>query len=226
MNEMKKYVLLIAITGFMLSSLAQTNIHDARLKYNHPGLITDLGTGLWGAPIPVDYNNDGLMDILMSCPDTPFKGLYFFKNIGDRNTPFFDVPVQLSDKAYKNIQASYYGGKLHVITQGKEFVDFKQNLYAKPLNIKVDKSPEDGIVKVRSNMWSYADIDGDGDADLIVGIDDWGEYGWDNAFDKEGNWTNGPLRGYMLLYENQQGKYFFKSKIYAGKKPLETFGAP
>lgn len=226
MNTMKKYVFLVTITGFLLSSLAQTSINDARLKYNHPGLVTDLGTGLWGAPIPVDYDNDGLMDILMSCPDTPFKGLYFFKNIGDRNTPFFDKPVQLSDKAYKNIQASYYAGKLHVITQGREFVDFKQNLYAKPQNIKVDKSPEAGIVKVRSNMWSYTDIDSDGDADVIVGIDDWGEYGWDNAYDKDGNWTNGPLRGFMLLYENQQGKYVFKNKIYAGKKPLETFGAP
>ncbi len=124
------------------------------------------------------------------------------------------------------MQASYAHGKLHVITQGKEFLNFKEHLYETPRDIKVDKSPAEGLTKVRSNMWSYVDFDSDGDLDLIVGIDDWGEYGWDNAYDKDGKWINGPLRGYMLFYENIDGKYFFKNKIHVGKKPLETFGAP
>ncbi|MDO9634186.1 MAG: VCBS repeat-containing protein [Paludibacter sp.] len=220
------YILLFVVICSMLSSFAQLTNHDSRVKYNNPGLVVDLGVGLWGAPIPVDYDNDGLMDIIMSCPDTPFKGLFYFRNIGDKKNPLFDKPVQLSDKAYRNIQASYVNGKLFVITQGREFVDFKENLYAKPRDIEVDKAPGDGLTKVRSNMWSYVDFNSDGNLDVIVGIDDWGEYGWDNAYDKNGNWTNGPLRGYMLFYENQQGKYILKNKIYAGKKPLETFGAP
>jgi len=30
-----------------------------RLKYNHPGLVVDLGVGLWAWPLPMDYDDDG-----------------------------------------------------------------------------------------------------------------------------------------------------------------------
>ena len=221
----RKIALFIIVTSIHFLAFAQTTT-DIRLKYNNPGLIVDLGVGLWGAPIPVDYDNDGLMDLIMSCPDTPYKGLYLYKNIGTKKEPLFDKSVQLSEKAFKNIQASYANGKLHVITEGKEFIDFKKNLYSKPKKIQIDKPTTDGIKKVRSNMWSYADIDSDNDLDIIVSIDDWAEYGWDNAYDKSGKWTNGPLRGFLKLYENKDGKYIFKEQIQADGKPIETFGAP
>ena len=48
-----------------------------RLTYNNEGLEVDLGVGLWGIPIPVDYDGDGVKDLLVSCPDRPYKGLYF-----------------------------------------------------------------------------------------------------------------------------------------------------
>jgi hypothetical protein len=30
-----------------------------RIKYNKPGLVVDLGSGLWAWPVPMDYDNDG-----------------------------------------------------------------------------------------------------------------------------------------------------------------------
>ena len=53
-------------------------------------------------------------------------------------------------------------------------------------------------------MWSYADWDGDGDKDIVVGIDTWDDYGWDNAFDSLGRWTRGPLHGYVYLLEKHR----------------------
>ena len=41
------------------------------LRYNNPDLTVDLGVGLWGIPLPVDYDGDGLKDLLVSCPDRP-----------------------------------------------------------------------------------------------------------------------------------------------------------
>lgn len=36
--------------------------------------------------------------------------------------------------------------------------------------------------KVRANIWRVVDFDGDGALDVIAGIGDWTEYGWDNAY--------------------------------------------
>ena len=41
------------------------------------------------------------------------------------------------------------------------------------------KSLEEGFEKIRFKQWKYVDYEGDGDLDLIVGMDDWGDYGWD-----------------------------------------------
>lgn len=202
------------------------NKQEIRVKYNQKDLVVDLGVGLWGSPIPVDYDGDGLMDIIMSCPDTPYKGVYFYKNIGTSSQPLFDVSKQIEEKAYKNTQASYINSNLKVISEGTEYANFTKDLFLTPHKIQVDVLPGNDFKKVRSNMWSYVDYDNDGDQDIIVGIDDWGEYGWDNAYDKNGKWTNGPLRGFVYLLENQNGKYINKGKILAGGQPIETFGAP
>lgn len=204
---------------------AQTS-KDALVKYNQRDLIVDMGTGLWGSPIPTDYNSDGLIDVLMVCPDTPYKGLYFYKNIGTLENPLFDVSRKISEKAPKNTQASYVNNELKVISAGVEYTNFTKDLFESPNKIKVDISPGENFTRIRSNIWSYVDYDNDGDQDIIAGVDDWGEYGWDNAYDKNGNWTNGPLRGFVFLLENQAGKYINKGKILAGGRSMETYGAP
>ena len=51
-----------------------------RVKYNNPGLVVDLAVGLWAWPLPMDFNGDGNLDLVVSCPDKPFNGLYFFEN--------------------------------------------------------------------------------------------------------------------------------------------------
>ena len=68
------------------------------LRYNNPGLTVDLGVGLWGIPLPVDYDGDGLKDLLVSCPDRPYKGLYFFKNIGTPRHPRFAAAERISER--------------------------------------------------------------------------------------------------------------------------------
>ncbi len=221
----RKVLILLGLLVINLKGEAQTK-DELRVKQENPELIVDLGTGLWGCPIPVDYNGDGLMDIIMSCPDTPYKGLYLFINIGKQEEPLFDVAKKLSGDALKNTHASYIGSDLHVMSQGTEYTDFVNEFFARPFTIEVDTLPGLDFKRVRSNMWSYVDFDNDGDQDIIVGIDDWGDYGWDNAYDHNGSWKNGPLRGFVYLLENRNGLFLNKGKILAGRQPLETYGAP
>ncbi|MEO8414958.1 MAG: VCBS repeat-containing protein [Ginsengibacter sp.] len=225
MKNSTKFLILFAL--ILANNIGNAQTEDAmRVKQNNPDLIVDLGTGLWGCPIPFDFNGDGLMDLIMSSPGTPYKGIYFYKNIGTSSRPLFDISNKMSDSAYNNTQASYVNGALHVISQGIEYKNFPTELFSNPYSIPVDVLPGADLKKVRSNMWSYVDFDNDGDQDIIAGIDDWSEYGWDNAYDKYGDWTNGPLRGFLYFLENQNGKYINRGKIVSGGQPIETYGAP
>jgi hypothetical protein len=61
-----------------------------RVAYNHPGLIVDLGVGLWAWPLPLDWEGDGDLDLVVSCPDVPSNGTYLFENPGgDARMPVF-----------------------------------------------------------------------------------------------------------------------------------------
>ena len=79
-------------------------------------------------------------------------------------------------------------------------------------------------------MWRTVDFDADEKLDLIVGVGDWTEYGWANAYPPEGKWTNGPLRGYVYFIRNtgttERPEYDAPVKVNAGDQPLETFGWP
>lgn len=201
-----------------------------RVAYNYPELIVDLGVGLWAWPMPIDYDSDGDWDLLVSCPDVPFNGTYLFENTGGPQSvnPIFKAPVRIG-KGLRSPQISYTNRQPRLLTAGLEWTDFLKNgltqsraIYPTP-NIHSAK-------KIRANQWKYADYDGDGDHDLIVGVGDWTDYGWDNAYDKNGKWTNGPLRGWVYLIPNvgsdTKPKYGAPAKITAEGKPVEVYGMP
>ena len=104
------------------------------LRHNNPGLTVDLGVGLWGIPLPVDYDGDGVKDLLVSCPDRPYKGLYFFKNIGTPRHPRFAAAERISEKGMNNIRLSEVDGKPYVLSKNFEYPDFFKAPYAVDTN--------------------------------------------------------------------------------------------
>ena len=84
--------------------------------------------------------------------------------------------------------------------------------------------------RVRANQWHLADFDGDGRLDLVVGVGDWTDYGWDDAFDRSGHWTRGPLHGWVYLIRNHGSNDHPEYDPPAGSrpaaKPIDTFGMP
>lgn len=200
----------------------------AALRHNNPGLTTDLGVGLWGIPIPVDYDGDGLKDLLVSCPDRPYKGLYFFKNIGSVQKPYFAAAIRISDKGPNNIRLSEVDGRPYILSKDTEYIDFFSAPYKRKRAITYTGEVLGATyTKSRSNMWNYVDWNGDGDKDIIVGIDTWDDYGWDDAFDKDGRWTRGPLHGYVYLLENTGDDQFVnRGKINTANSPIDVYGAP
>ncbi len=208
-----------------------------RLSYNNPDLLVDLGVGLWAWPLPMDYNEDGAIDLIVVCTDTPSQGVYFFENTGvidkESQLPVYKPARRLGD-AINNVSISYLNGKPLVTSPGKWYPDFKNSIFENPVNIPVhnlkETYPFNG--RVRANQWQFVDFRDDGGLDLIIGIGVWGNreykgreyYGWDDAYNENGQWTNGPLHGYVYLLENEGS-----NDNPAYKKPvqfLNTDGAP
>jgi hypothetical protein len=200
------------------------------LKYNHPGLVVDLGVGLWAFPLPMDFDGDGDNDLVVSCPDRPSNGTYFFENAaGDVAMPVFKPAVRIG-AGHQFLRVSYVAGQPRVLAPGREFADFTNQRLDDPVKLPLPTNVHTPGRKIRQNSWHYVDYDDDGALDIVIGIDDWADYGWDDAFDARGNWTRGPLRGYVYLARNTgttaKPKYAAPTKIEAGDKPLETFGWP
>lgn len=207
------------------------------LSYNHPGLTVDLGVGLWAWPIPCDADGDGDFDLIVSCPDKPSNGIWFFENVAGETFknkfPIF-LPAKKLSSTVHYVMPSYVGGELRVLTPGVEHPNFIRTGLTErrelPISAKFyqpeGKQPKGP--KVRHNQWRYVDFDGDGKLDLVVGIEDWSFYGWDDAWNSKGEWTNGPLHGFVILFRNAgttaEPKYAPPRKIEADGKPIDVFG--
>ncbi|MGB5553545.1 MAG: hypothetical protein WBM83_02725, partial [Flavobacteriaceae bacterium] len=221
--------LTLLFTFYPRTSHGQNDLPNSRkfkrLAYNNPDLVVDLGVGLWASPLPMDYDNDGDLDLLVSCNDVPFKGIFFFENKSGEAFPVFEPPVKVAEPI-KHIQVSYVNGVPRFLDKGEEYIDFTTSFTQKSKSHYPADTFDSIHHKPRFNQWKFVDYENDGDLDIVVGIQDGEDYGWDNAFDKNGVWTNGPLHGFVYLIENNEGTYTLKDKILAGGKPIDVYGAP
>lgn len=206
------------------------------LNYNHPGLEVDLGVGLWAYPLPMDYDGDGDLDLLVGCPDKPSNGTYYFENTTQDPSvkmPVFEAPVRLG-RAFHNMLASEVNGEARVLIPGKYFAQDPSTGkfdFDKPTGISAPGKPlTTPGARIRGNMWRYVDYDGDGDHDLVAGVGDWADLGWDHAYDETGTWQNGPLHGYLFLMTNlgndSAPEYKKPEMISAGDSVIDVYGWP
>ncbi len=231
------YTLLIFVVGF-LPDVAAGALQ--RVKYNNPGLAVDLGVGLWAWPLPMDYDGDGDYDMVVCCPDKPYNGTYLFENV-DGNTgpvpsevegmPVFKPAVKIG-AGHRNIRPSYVESDVRLLLPGKEITDFRNpaTKFKKTESIHPSSNVHETEGRVRANQWQYCDYDGDGALDVIVGVGDWADYGWDNAFDEQGRWTRGPLHGYVYFIRNkgtsEKPEYARAIKVRADGEPVDVYGMP
>lgn len=227
-NFVRSITICIGFLFLLKTGPGQTSAVDTLeiIKFNNPGLAVDLGVGLWAWPLPMDYDDDGDMDLLVSCPDKPYNGIYYFENLTGGATPLFAAGRRLTE-SIRDIQVSFVDGQPRVLIPGFELTEFKRSLGTQRDSLfPVQDIVKDFKKRPRFNQWKMVDYDGDGDIDIIVGVDDWSDYGWDNAYNEKGIWTNGPLHGYVYLIENVNGEYVNKGRIKAGGKDIDVFGAP
>ncbi len=214
-------------------------------------LTTDLGVGLWASPLPYDYNGDGHTDLFVVGYGSPeSKDLYYFENTGKKDpktgAPLFKkaVPVDPAvigpdgvrqSHAHTEVTPSYLwkNGRLsmRVMSPQGEFPDFFKTGLANPVPRSIGRrdvyNPSGNH---RGQRWSYVDWNGDGVLDLMVGMGDWTDYGWDNAYDSNGRWRNGPLHGFVFVMLNrgtdEAPKYDAPMRVEADKRHIDMYGNP
>lgn len=212
-----------------LHGFAQDAPRLERVQYNNPGLTVDLGVGLWAWPLPMDFDGDGDLDLVVNCPDKPYNGCYVFENPTDgrEKLPVFKPGRRIS-QGLQNVQVSWADGKPRVLSPGREHPDFLKTGLDE--SVALPFPPNIHPRKVRANLWKYVDFDGDSRLDLSVGVGDWTDYGWDDAYDATGTWTHGPIRGIIYILRNsgsnEQPTYAEPTRLEAGDYPSETFGWP
>jgi hypothetical protein len=227
---MKKNMLILT----SILTLSANAADFERLAYNREGAESFLGVGLWAWPMPLDYDGDGDTDLLVSCPDKPYNGTYYFENISKPSKlykysfgllgstvcklPLFEVGKRI-DRGSHNIAPSYVGDEVRIITNGKEFKDYR--------SVGLDNGVTNGV---RGNVWRYVDYDGDGALDIMIGVGDWKGYGWADGYDEKGVWLREALHGYVYFVKNKgtsaKPEYAEPVKVQAADKPLDVYGNP
>ena len=234
------FVAAFVLTFWMFSGPGTAADALERMRFNNPGLVVDLGVGLWSSPVPWDAEGDGDYDLIVVCHDKPYQGTYLFENTtGDTATnkfPIFKAARRLG-QGLENATPSYVNGRLRVLTPVREHPDFLKTGLDSGVKLSVPWSAfpgpanaKQGVFKLRGSHWRYVDFDGDGRLDLINGVGIWSEYGWDNAYDQHGHWTNGPLHGFVFWLRNTNSNdapaYAVPVRLQTTNgQPVDVFGA-
>ncbi|MFA6960762.1 MAG: VCBS repeat-containing protein [Opitutaceae bacterium] len=205
-----------------------------RLPYHQPAATADLGVGLWGWPFPVDRNQDGKPDLVVVSGASPYKGTYYFENTGTHDATGMEVfkPAVRIGNGRNDLTPSYLpDGTLRVVGPGFEYPDFlKTGADKRTKYTAAPKTIHTTSGRIRGQQLSLVDFDGDGLLDLIAGIGDWTDYGWDNAFDANGRWANGPLHGYVYLLKNSGTNaspvYGTPVRLQADNRDIDLYGMP
>jgi hypothetical protein len=186
-----------------------------------------LSVGLWAYPAALDLDGDGAIDVIVSCTDNPYNGIYLFRNLGSNDNPLFDRAEWLGPAKKDLVAADFNGdGAIDLVASGGYWSDVRRNRLSAWVAVKLPRSYWVG----RDDQWQPVDWDGDGRIDLLVGVSDWRDYGWDDAYNAKGEWTRGPLHGYVYLHRNTgtnaEPQWADPVPLEAGGKPIDQYGSP
>ncbi|HWQ52365.1 MAG TPA: VCBS repeat-containing protein [Bryobacteraceae bacterium] len=198
-----------------------------RITYGRTGVKGRLSVGLWAYPAALDFDGDGNLDLIVSCTDRPYNGIYLFRNLGTTAAPLFDRAEWLGPGRKELVAADFNGdGAIDLVVSGGYFSDVRANRLAAFVPVTLPRNYWVG----RDDFWYPVDWDGDGRIDVLVGASDWRDYGWDDAFNETGEWTRGPLHGFVWLHRNTgtnaQPVYADPVPLEAGGKPIDQYGSP
>jgi hypothetical protein len=194
------------------------------LSYGRYGVMADLGIGLWATAMPIDWDGDGDWDLLYSCQDKPQSGVYLYIQEAPN---VFRLARRFTDGVWYCALADMNGDGEEDLLGGEHWWESVRDPEGWTKHNGPFKKPEG---RIRAFLSRQVDWDGDGLLDLIRAAGDWEDYGWDRAFDETGNWTRGPLHGYLWFHKNTGTNanpvYAEGIRLEADDTPIDVYGNP
>lgn len=194
------------------------------LSYGRPGVVADLGIGLWATAMPIDWDNDGDWDLLYSCQDKPQSGIYLYLQ---ESQNVFRKVKRFADGVSYCALADMNGDGEEDLLGGEQWWESVRDPEGWSRHDGPFQKPEG---RIRAFLSRQVDWDGDGLLDLIKAAGDWEDYGWDMGFDETGDWTRGPLHGYLWFHKNtgtnEKPVYAEGIQLEADDSPIDVYGNP
>ena len=188
------------------------------IRYGREGVRGKLAVGLWAHPAGIDFDLDGDTDLVVASMGRPSNGTWYFENLGG----VFAQPVRWGPAKKDLVIADFNGdGRPDLVTSGGYYSDIRSHRLEQWVPVAVQRN----YVTGRDDLWYPVDWDRDGRIDLLIGVSDWRDYGWDDAFDAQGRWTRGSVTGRVYFHRNTGTN---AAPVYAPPVvlPVTTLGSP
>ncbi|MCQ0986049.1 FG-GAP repeat domain-containing protein [Jiella marina] len=194
----------------------------------------------------VDWTGRGSRDLLLSSWDACYDGqVYLRRQTGgnEDGTPRLGAEERVEGvRGY--VTSAVVGGRLHLVSTSR--LRRQIHVYSDIGEPGAPRFGEPAVLDleadwVKGNEYFHSarfhDIDGDGELELVVGSDFWGDY-WPNGrewndegyrgFDAADRWLGGPLRGFLYAFRNRgtiERPVLDRGRpVLAGDIPLEVYG--
>ncbi len=198
-----------------------------RITSGRSGVRGKVAVGLHPHANGIDFDEDGATDLIISCPVRLYNGTYLFRNMGSNKQPIFDKAEWLGPGRRDAVIADFNGdGAPDLVVRGGYYSDIRRNRLEHWREVQLSRDYHVG----RDDLLYPVDWDHDGKIDLLNGVSDWRDYGWDDAFNAKGEWTNGGLHGYVYFFRNvgtnQAPVYAKPVRLQADGEDIDLRGSP